>query len=295
VRALALRALAGSANAANAAQRADLAQRIAGKLVPETDGPELAAALVAARNLKLIEVRKEVFALLPKIGQRRLVAPDGTAVDTAYLAGMLGDSWTSASDADPAVTADLLGLLAAGLDDGGSRGVCLAALAGLRGSVSDQPALRDLLDRLVALGIEPNARAALRHIVGTIYGRADIAKACGDDVGRWRATLDKDRPLINRVRAIESYLRVEVRAAVDPDAKERRTVAQLRADREFLRAANAEVAGWVSDPAFVHPIGTQRKQIDDLKTRLNDSLKLIGDALMRAAGSGTGPETAPAR
>jgi hypothetical protein len=160
VRALAMEALGGPGmmivDGPEAAKtRQELGARIAAKIDPDAQPEQLAAALRAARGLRLNGARDAVLALVPKI--ESLALP---GIDAAFMSDLLGARFIFKEPAEArAASDDLVAKLTVALDDPASRTIAADAL----GKVGDAGLLhlRLALDKLAALGEDPACFNAL--------------------------------------------------------------------------------------------------------------------------------------
>lgn len=235
------------------AQRRDLGTRVGSKLVATTPPRELAAALQAVKNLRLVGASDAVLVLA---AQRDALGLPG--IDDAFWIQCLGDAFilTTPEEARPASEA-LIARLASSVDDPALRPVAAGALGRIRdaGFIN----LRAGLDALAQHLDEPVCRDALTTLVGKTYGRDDVLTACGDDPAAWQAFLAKDRPRFVRVADIRAYVAANRASQRISDGK-----AKLGEVKNYLDQARDEMQVWLDDPDFVAPLGLTQTQITNL-------------------------------
>jgi hypothetical protein len=261
VRALSLEALGGISLPANAdpRQREEIGARIAAKLDPATPAAELAAALKAVQGLRLSGARDAVLALVPGRATLGLAG-----IDDAWWARTLGQALIlSEPPAARPASEDLIAKLGALLDTPEARPVAARALGSIRDAGFS--GLRPALDRLAALGEDPDCFQALNDLVSLTFQRADVAKANGRDLARWRAFLAQDRPRATRIREIIDWLAKHEGATRVTDGS-----AVLRKNKDFLDAARDYLQPLLEDPAFVPPLGFTQPQVKEALRRTND-------------------------
>jgi hypothetical protein len=272
VRALALDALAGPHMSLPdkpefAQRRQDLGERIKTKLTPETNPIELAAALRAARGLRLNGARDAVLKLVPLAPGMQL--PD---IDNKFLSETLGARFVfSEPESARAASEELLLKLANALDDPNSREVAANALA-----VVTDPTFRNLrpgLDKLAAYGTDPVCFNALTTLVAKTFQRQDVVKANGDDLDRWKTFLAQDRPRYDRFQEIYSWFLENKQYQRVSDGKER-----LKKNKDFIDEASTQITAWQEDPKFVPPIGLTKGQI----AALANDMKMLGMSVRKA-------------
>ncbi len=259
VRALALEAM-GSISLPDgpeqAKRRQDLGERIAARLTRDTPTVELAAALKAAKGLRLTGARDAVLALVPVRAQIPL-----PGIDDRFYSDTLGGAFIFARpEAARAASEDLLGKLTALLDDPACRAVAANALAMVH--EADFIGLRPALDRLAARGDDPACFAALSALVGKTLGRADVVKANGRDLARWQRFLADDRPRYTRLSEIHAWYVANKQFQLISDGKKK-----LTENREYLDRARDDLQAMLDDPKFVPPLGMS---LDQVKSTLQD-------------------------
>lgn len=263
VRALALQAMGGprmtlSDSPANAARRQDLGEKISAKLTSETPPDELAAALKAARALRLSGARDAVLKLVAVKPSLSLPAE----IDDKFMSETLGRFVFSDGDAARAASEDLIAKLTAALDDATSRHIATNAL----NTVTDKTfmVLRPALDKLAGYSKDPVCLAALKNLVGKTYNRPDIVKANGDDPLKWQAFLAKDRPRFDRYQEIQRWYVENKQFQRVSDGK-----ALLGKNKDYIAEASTQIGAWRDDANFVPPLGLSMEQISNMANDLN--------------------------
>lgn len=237
-------------------RRQELGEKVAAKLTRDTPPVELAAALKAAKGLRLTGARDAVLALVPIRAQVPL-----PGIDDRFYSEILGGAFIFARpDQARVASEDLIGKLTALLDDAGSRVIAADALA----MISDPAflALRPALDKLAALGENPACFTALTTLVGKTLNRADVVKANGRDLDRWQRFLAEDRPRYTRVAEIHAWYVQNKQFQLISDGKKK-----LTENREYLDKARDDLQAMLDDPKFVPPLGMS---LDQVKTALQD-------------------------
>ncbi|MBA3684445.1 MAG: hypothetical protein H0W72_04305 [Planctomycetes bacterium] len=237
-------------------RRQELGEKVAAKLTRDTPPVELAAALKAAKGLRLTGARDAVLALVPIRAQVPL-----PGIDDRFYSDTLGGAFIFARpDQARVASEDLIGKLTALLDDAGSRIIAADALA----MINDPAflALRPALDKLAALGENPACFTALTALVGKTLNRADVVKSNGRDLDRWQRFLAEDRPRYTRVAEIHAWYVQNKQFQLISDGKKK-----LTENREYLDKARDDLQAMLDDPKFVPPLGMT---LDQVKTALQD-------------------------
>ncbi len=274
VRALALEAMGGISLPDGpdvAKRREELGRTVAAKLTRDTPPVELAAALKAAKGLRLTGARDAVLALVPVRGEIPL---DG--IDDRFYSDTLGGAFIFAKpEAARASSDDLIVKLTVLLDDPRSRAVAANALAIIHDG--EFPSLRPALDKLAVFGDDPACFTALSSLVAKAFNRPDVAKANGRDLKRWQAFLAADRPRYQRAAAIHAWYVENKQFQRISDGKKK-----LTENREYLDQARDDIQGWLDDPKFVPPLGMT---LDQVRTTLHDVNELGKSVRMAWSGA----------
>ncbi|MBA3847349.1 MAG: hypothetical protein H0X45_12010 [Planctomycetes bacterium] len=278
VRALVLEALGGPAmqmpDGANASQRRqDIGVRIAAKISADEPAEECAAALRAAKHLRLYGARDAVLAIVPSA----LAEPAPlVGINAEFLAECLGKAFIFTEPEEArAASEDLIVKLTKTLDDPVSRPVAANAL----GHITEPSflRLRLALDKLCALGEDPACFAALRSIVNRTYSRQDVTKANGDDLGKWSKYLAADLPRYKfYLDAVEWHDANQMFQRVSDG----RTI--LDRNKQHIRKVTEELNLWLESPDFAAPLGLGPKDVSSLLKRMNELGRLVQQSLAGA-------------
>ncbi len=255
VRALALACMARITlpESTDPALRRDLGARVAAKLVASTPAKELAAALLAVKNLRLVGASDAVLALA---AQRETLALPG--IDDSFWIFCLGEAFILTKPESARITSEaIIARLAESVNDPALRPIAAGALGLIRdpGFLS----LRPGMDALAAHLDDPVCFTALTTLVGKTYGRDDVLKACGDDPQRWAAFLAQDRPRFLRLAEMRTFVDANRSTQRISDGK-----AKLGVIKDFLDKAREELQGWLDAKDFVAPLGLTRNQVDGI-------------------------------
>jgi len=253
VRALALDCMARVTlpESTDPALRRDLGSRVAAKLVASTPAKELAAALMAVKNLRLVGASDAVLALA---AQREAMALPG--INDSFWVFCLGESFILTTPETARATSEaIIARLAESVDNAALRPVAAGALGRIRdpGFLS----LRPGMDALAAHLDDPVCFTALTTLVGKTYGRDDVLKACGDDPQRWTTFLAQDRPRFERLAEMRIFVDTNRGTQRISDGK-----AKLGVIKDFLDKAREELQSWLDVKDFVPPLGLTRSQVD---------------------------------
>lgn len=278
VRALVLEALGGPAmqmpDGANASQRRqEIGVLIAAKISADEPADECAAALRAAKHLRLYGARDAVLTIVPTA----LAEPAPLAgIDAEFLAECLGKAFIFKEPEEArAASEDLIVKLTAALDKPESRTVAANAL----GHITEPSflRLRLALDKLCALGEDPACFAALRSIVNRTYSRQDVTKANGDDLGKWSKYLAADLPRYQfYLEAVEWHDANQMFQRVSDG----RTI--LDRNKQHIRKVTEELNLWLESPDFAAPLGLGPKDVTNLLKRMNELGRLVQQSLAGA-------------
>ena len=247
----------------DAQARSSLTAQLAPFLVPGQEDVVLAGALQVVHRQRLLGLRTQVIALLPRLAQRR---PEQLPKDD--LVDLLGRSLISSRTPEAAAAAEeMVTALSGALDQAGTRNLAIVALS--RVQDPHVAALRPALDALAGCG--EDGTAAVDILVTKVYGREDVARA-GRSRG-WGTILAEDRRKRARHDGMVRWLAQhgeENNARVDP--------AVLAANQKELGRMRDELRGWLEskDPP---PLGLDRGRVEALVNKVQTLLWMVNKAI----------------
>lgn len=245
----------------DAAQRDALVGRLTPLLAAGSEDATLAAALQVVRRQRLIECRKQVLALLPRLAKKR---PEQLPAED--LAELLGRSLVGTqSPAATAAAEEMVAGLSAALDRDATRVLAAVALAKVQDA--NLESLRLALDELASHGREDACLDALDVLVSGPYGRKDLVQAAAKR--SWSAILADDRRKRARYEAVKQWMKEH-----SEETTVRSDKAVITANKAELGKMRDEIRAWQesTDPL---PIGLTKAKLDDLANQVQLMLNMM--------------------
>jgi len=210
---------------------------------------------------RLAGTREKLLALVPHVFDNDL---------RDRFAKILGETFIQKdTEAQEAVSAEVVETLARALDREAERPVAVRALSRLPYRVGGLPfAVEKLVENIETEG----AVAAMGHIVGQLFRRPDLVARLGEDAAKWKEFIEADRPNREKIAEIWAWYEENHKYQRASDGNE-----LLRENYETINAYLDLLVDWLENESY--PLGSTPGEIEEIAHGLKVLKKSVGGSL----------------